>query len=548
MKNTNAKRRRSAAIAIVCAVMVLVTGTFAWQTVSQWALGQAIGAEPEIGVVAGRLHNTQQVMGANFGEHVWQQGSTSDKSIFVENFGEEHDIFVRVRLYEYMEIGQGARLHPGQPGFATRAAQSIITGADREDVTTWAPRVPQSNAASNLFRAHWGWTQGGQRVFMPTFNKDIRSLETDVKGDAWSLRDLGPGEVINSTHPGQPAPHAFPAEAGLNDFFEVGDTHEALVKYWDETLNGGAGGHAITTFTEEHTAKNTLPATTMLMSAWNGETGNFWVLDTDGWAYWAAPLAPGEATGLLLADMTLINAPAGEWYYGIHANAEMAVAGDLPMAWEGDRPTLTADRLINRITGRGNPAAGVALGGTFTDSEGIVWRVLNRDDDGNRLIITQHVHGVGTPYHSVNTFVRLHDSDRLRPALNEWFGGIAPEVMRFALPAENLENDVRSVPGGTAPWAAENSAAGWTSAGEGVANGENALFVLSVSEANRYASVLNLGAPTTGGSSATWWLRSPGAAGSVANVNWDGALRGAAADGNATSTSHGFRPAMWISP
>ena len=326
MARTNKNSRRAAStIAIFLVFALLLAGTFAWQSVSQQTINQAIGGAAPAG---GRLHDDFEVMGENFGEMIWRKGVNANKNIYVENFGNEgdRDIFVRLRLYEYMEVGQGANLHPGEDGFDTRAAIPLIAGADREDPTTWSPRLPGPDPDSDLFRSYWEWEQGGWKMFMPTFNRDPFSKEADVKGDAVDPQTLQPGEVANTTRRDTSpiGTHAFPAEAGLHNHFANNPTHEARVKYWDWSLNNGQGGHAISTTTVTHTAQPTPDATIVLMEDWDGSVGNYWVIDEDGWAYWAAPLEPGTATGLLLSSITLIQVPHQEWYYGIFVEAEMS--------------------------------------------------------------------------------------------------------------------------------------------------------------------------------------------------------------------------------
>ena len=63
------------------------------------------------------------------------------------------------------------------------------------------------------------------------------------------------------------------------------------------------------------------------MAQWldEGSTiGDYWVIDSDGWAYWAAPLQPGDATGLLLNRVTQITSPQYDYFYGINVVAQMA--------------------------------------------------------------------------------------------------------------------------------------------------------------------------------------------------------------------------------
>jgi hypothetical protein len=83
----------------------------------------------------------------------------------------------------------------------------------------------------------------------------------------------------------------------------------------------------------EHT-KLTPDATVITMQQWHNmgsPIGSYWVIDTDGWAYWAAPILPGCATGLLLSSVREQNGAGlvdGQYYYAIHEHAEMASKDD----------------------------------------------------------------------------------------------------------------------------------------------------------------------------------------------------------------------------
>jgi len=74
-------------------------------------------------------------------------------------------------------------------------------------------------------------------------------------------------------------------------------------------------------------ARRTLMADVVTMAQWisDGKTiGNYWVIDSDGWAYWASPLHPNDATGLLLNSVNLVSAPGEDYFYGINVIAQMA--------------------------------------------------------------------------------------------------------------------------------------------------------------------------------------------------------------------------------
>ena len=90
MATTTSNKRKKAVAATVAAAAILLAGTFAWTSISQNALNEAIvDINP-----GGRLHD---------------DFNGTNKDVYVENFNTGVDavpIFARVRLDEYMEIGQ----------------------------------------------------------------------------------------------------------------------------------------------------------------------------------------------------------------------------------------------------------------------------------------------------------------------------------------------------------------------------------------------------------------------------------------------------------
>ena len=189
------------------------------------------------------------------------------------------------------------------------------------------------------------------------------------------------------------------------------------------------------------------------------------------------------------------------------------------------------------------------LTSTFTDSRGIVWRVIANDRDA-ALIMTEHVHMPYTPYNLENVYTRLSES-HLRTALNDWgTENLAPELAARARLPYNVDNDVRAAPG-THGWQLENGEAGWTSPGATAANAPGALFVLSVSELNRYASAVGSTleertATDTNDTAIGWRLRSPGN-----NVDTPTTRVNSRGNVNAPHAHEmiallGARPALWI--
>jgi len=126
---------------------------------------------------------------------------------------------------------------------------------------------------------------------------------------------------------------------------------------------------------------------------------------------------------------------------------------------------------------------------------------------------------------------------------------LAPELAARARVPNNVDNDLRAT---HVNWsAAENGAAGWTSPGAAAANAPGALFVLSISEVNRYAAAVGTTnaeriARNTAGTAINWWLRSHGmtTTSPVSIVNILGNVNSAGA--HYMTTAFGARPALWI--
>ena len=541
------KNKLAAFIAAIAGLAILATGTFAWLEITQ------VGEMPVLWEhtphqATARLHNNQQWIGENFGQHDWAIGLNSDAGVYVENFSrdDEHEIFVRVRLLEYMETGPRAIIPPSDPAFEDADYTPFVLTANRMDRSTWSVRTP---ADTHNFGNTWQWNFGGSKYFMPTFNQDYLSRMTDVKGQAIDPAMHATGEPPMDTRLG--GIHAYPLEAGLNDFWSAGDTHEARVKY----LNPTTDAHSITTATYTHTARRTLDAEVKLMSEWDGTFGEFWLWDDDGWAYWGQPLRGGDATGMFLNSFMPLNRPASQIYYAIIADMQAATiyTWEEEFTMDSTRPISNAGRaFMFHVTG--------VVGSTFTDEAGIMWRVLHIDAAGRKLIITEHVHGFGTPWHSSNPSSRvlLRNTDSAQPWLEGFWDTMGVDMRNVALEASNPHADVRTVVQGWT-WAAgcptrENTAAARTTPSNNPANASNGLFVLSIAEVNEYFGSPPVGASSyaprvardVGGTARYWWLRSPGAntTRTVAVVTSDGGVNAY----NATVTTNGFRPALWIQP
>ena len=328
-----AKKRKTTAVitAVVIAVAIVLTGTFAWQSISQTALNETMSAVNP----GGRLHDDFD--GRN-------------KDVYVENFTDPENggvpIYARVRLDEYMEIGPGAGLKTGDAGAADKKAESLIKGADLNNVNTWETHI--FGNTNDPFHEYWGWETGGQTMYMPTFNRNKDSLKADINGTyAGFDNDITTGTPFDD----------------YKDYSDPNNSSVTADEVYDNDTNDVDEGDIRTVPQQTHKATSTLNGTLMSMEDWQNATTkpeNCWVYDTDGWAYWSSPIAPGTATGLLLDGITLQKQPDDNWYYGINVVGQFATRGDWGSAETGDgffgpnaghEPTANALNLLNKISG-----------------------------------------------------------------------------------------------------------------------------------------------------------------------------------------------------
>lgn len=349
------------------AVVMALTGTFAWQSISQRATNEAVSS-------------------TNPGARLHDDFNGTNKDVYVENFTDPNngglDIFARIRLDEYLEIGEGAGLKLGDTGYDDKKATSLMTGANINDKSTWETYIPGEtdpaiNAAS-AFRDYYSWTLGGQTIYMPTFNMNKDSLEADINGTlagkggvayddyhAYTDGETKTGyEIWDADVEDPSADELKNAGVDINAVIDKDTTAVTDVETnynTNVTLNKGTDGVSGVT----HTAKATESSTVITMEQWKAlpeedKIGNYWVYDTDGWAYWAAPIKPGTSTGLLLDGIALREQVSGNIYYAIEVVAQFATAGDwgteadgtgFYKTSEGKAPTAEALALLNTVAG-----------------------------------------------------------------------------------------------------------------------------------------------------------------------------------------------------
>ncbi len=378
---TNSKKLRASVLAGLLAAALVLTGTFAWRSMSQRTQNKIMDNRNP----GGRVHDDFSFT-----------AEVKNKDVYAENFTDKLDgapIFVRIRLAEYMETGADAGVKQGETG---RKAASLVTGAKIESPDTWKVFDPKD--ADDPFREYWDLTFGGQTVYLPTFNKNKDSLSVEVNGTY-----EGPNGLFDD-------------EDRYLDYktYEAGTGYRGT-EYYDADDNdideyttgvGGPDGNGGTLGTNysikadvEHVALKTLPSLPgfVLMSDWvraGKPVCNQWVYDDTadvahggGWFYWPEPIQPQTATGLLLDNVSQRKTAGEKTYYAIDVTGQFATA----FQWGDEGSTADADRgfYLNGFSDTAkalmDQAASVEIGKNdkwyLPQSNGVYKEILN--DTGN---------------------------------------------------------------------------------------------------------------------------------------------------------------------
>ena len=271
------KRIFSKLVATLSILAILLGGTFAWYATTS-AINRFNNIKVDKPIVPEEiLTNLHDNFETGHGE--------VNKDVFVENTGTT-SVFVRVTLSELI----GAETETNKP--TIRKANEAETG---EGVDILAPGI----------RDDWfAWKLGGSvspwQSIKDTEEWKAITDDTDVEGLA---ERLAKEELVADNLGG--ALTAVPADTGADGIPDRTNMQEARVINMKQ----------YSLMTDEDKA---------------GYVG--WIYDTDGYAYWSQPLAPGRVTGLLL-DLVETPDEGGENYsYDIIVNMEYVDATDLS-AW-----------------------------------------------------------------------------------------------------------------------------------------------------------------------------------------------------------------------
>ncbi len=370
------KKLRASFIAGTLAAAIALTGTLAWTSFTQRAVNEAFTDKNP----GGRLH--VDFDGLN-------------KDIYVENFTDELTglpIFVRVRLSEYMETGvhagrfrdgldadgrplaDGRQVEVQTPHRTEAGVKAYINEPD-----TWPIHIPAADSVTGVkddekdpVHDTWAWDLGGKTVYMPTFNKNKDSLSSDVNGTyvgpngKFDAEDAYDDYVTYTTEESKADESKKIIYSKEADAYYDLDTDNDNDEYFTNTgaadsPKGGANGDGgklnvnYEAKRETHIAAETRDATVLTMDQWKKKgspIGDYWVWDSDGWAYWAAPLMPSEATGTLLTRIRTIQ-DTDKCYYAINVEGQFVTKDSIGTAntAEDGQPSNASGFYIDGITG-----------------------------------------------------------------------------------------------------------------------------------------------------------------------------------------------------
>jgi len=431
LRKNGSRRRLLIPLAGLLVLAIIATGTLAYTNFIQEAKNEFEGVITNHGV---RLHDDyQKVPGA----------TSAVKDIYVENYGES-PLLVRIRLEELYTLGTTVVI--GGPG------ADPVVDAGHPELGKWAIFTgPINSSGPNLGKSQfhggdWTWTVGGTKWYLPTENLADTGANAVKSDNIYGRQGYNNNGIAGTPDSAGARPGTYSTARPFTDADEgVVFTNNHFPTYTVATPPVAGAPYTAKTVAE------TPDATVVTMAYWlsptglNKAPGDFWVVDADGWCYWAQMLNPGEATGLLLAGVTLENSLTDAYYYGINANLEAVTWNDRNL-YVGNGITDDAKSLLSIISGNyayDLTGTSADVNQLIEDEAGTLWRVLAVDEAQKRaLILRERV--ISDPTTGVGIAVRLHSAD------NAQWGAAAPAELRVALNGTGAANAVSAVTGSQA--------------------------------------------------------------------------------------------------
>jgi len=277
----SSKRIALTVVTTLSLATLVVGATFAWTSLNSQKVNEWRGTSSEGSGVT--THD----------DHDNNKDNDPMKDVYVENWGTEL-VYVRIKLSEYMELGSTAGQVAANPNDATQLLRQsgntstpLVAGTvDNNGAIIWSTHIPGPSVTDcGLdFHQYWNWTMGGQKIFKLTTQ--------DQKNSAAS-------------------------------------SNNSLV-LWDTTDYSSSTGLSDADLAAQGLGR-TLPCSVITMDQYKAlssadkKANYYWVIDKDGWAYWADLLSPNTATGLLLHTVDRTDkAMPDKYYYAINVLSQAA--------------------------------------------------------------------------------------------------------------------------------------------------------------------------------------------------------------------------------
>lgn len=292
MKQSNVRKLyRTGAVVLIAAIAA--SGTFAWRDLSQKKVNEFEGGNrPDVVLV----ENFEETDNWNI------QNPVVNKDVSVKNTGDT-ELYVRVNFSEYLETKGSS--YVTYPDGSDKAGQEVLFALDSDGnfIETTADD-PNGFAVNGKY---YVVAQGanGQIDAMNDTNRNGQ-IGKHMIDDSVVVQTAGAVRSDSATYPTH---KTYQRAAGSDDDFYA----------WTNDITWQMP-NAIT------------------MEEWlagGSQYGAFWVLDSDGWAYWAEPLRSGEQTALLLDSATMEHMVVGDMFYAIGSQLD-AISIDETTAWDGD--------------------------------------------------------------------------------------------------------------------------------------------------------------------------------------------------------------------
>ncbi|QIK69362.1 hypothetical protein G7062_03205 [Erysipelothrix sp. HDW6C] len=335
-------RKQAAILTALLSGALLITGTLAWQDVSQHKTNKFTTTSVEHNVVL--MEDFEEV--AN-----WRKGQEIVKAVSVRN-GQEtdtpesyiyDDAYIRVQFKEYMEIGNQTYTYNDQRLMVNDKGnfERFETVEKAQEFLAILGEETPSDARIVEIK---GYFDDKEYAYIATQQADKNGqygkfLVIDATQD--DAESIVEGKV-NQSHASDDQ-HQEP----------INDEDQYTVHEWSETGLGNAKEDS--PFLAY--VKWKMGADVITLDSWDGQPTAKWILDTtstQGWAYWGEALVhgtdisenPESVTSKILESVTLVEQPHGAAEYYIHVNMDAVSKNDLPL-WD-DAP----EKVTNALTGK----------------------------------------------------------------------------------------------------------------------------------------------------------------------------------------------------